>query len=167
MKSRKMTVLIIILVIVAIGGLYVNLDREEPKDEEEVDLYFADSQAQYLVQEKRIVSNDALYLNTLEALLAGPGENSYSSTLPAATRIEDFKLNGNTAEVSFNQAFRDQHWGGSTGERLTVYSVVNTLTQFPEIERVRILLAGEEMETLAGHMDLTLSFEYNQDIVQE
>ena len=45
--------------------------------------------------------------------------------------------------------------GGSTGEEMLVGSVVNTLTEFPEIQKVQILVDGQEVETLSGHMDLS------------
>ena len=32
---------------------------------------------------------------------------------------------------------------------------MNTLTNFPEIKKERFLLDGKEIESLAGHMDLT------------
>ena len=38
---------------------------------------------------------------------------------------------------------------------MTVYSIVNTLAELPEIEMVRFLIEGEEIETLAGHLDLS------------
>ena len=45
--------------------------------------------------------------------------------------------------------------GGSTGEEMLVGSVVNTMTGFSEIRKVQILIDGEKVETLAGHMDLS------------
>ena len=38
---------------------------------------------------------------------------------------------------------------------MLVGSIVNTLTEFPEVQKVRILIDGAPVETLSGHMDLS------------
>ena len=48
---------------------------------------------------------------------------------------------------------------------MTVYSIVNSLTQFEDIEKVQILIAGEEIETLAGHMDLAYPLERDESLI--
>lgn len=46
--------------------------------------------------------------------------------------------------------------GGSLAELHAVYSIVNTLTtSFPQILAVQILVEGQEVETLTGHVDLS------------
>jgi len=57
------------------------------------------------------------------------------------------------------------HWGGSTGETMTIYSVVNTLTESANVTAVVFMVEGEELESLAGHMDLTGPIERNEDII--
>lgn len=53
-------------------------------------------------------------------------------------------------------------------EHLTVYAVVNTLTQnFDEIKQVRFLLNGKEAQTLAGHVDLSRTFTKRTDLVRQ
>ncbi len=54
-----------------------------------------------------------------------------------------------SAEVSRN------HPGGSLDEILTVYTIVDVLTDnLPAITAVQILIEGHEVDTLAGHVDL-------------
>ena len=45
--------------------------------------------------------------------------------------------------------------GGSTGELLAVYSLVNTLTQLPQVAAVQILVEGEVVDSLFGHVDVS------------
>ena len=48
-----------------------------------------------------------------------------------------------------------KHSGGVLQELLTVYSVVNTLTEnLPAVTSVQLLVDGREPNTLAGHVDL-------------
>ena len=64
------------------------------------------------------------------------------------------------AVIDLNAAFADQHRSGILSEQLTVNSLVETLAiNVPGIQRVNILVEGKKRETLAGHADLTNSFE--------
>jgi hypothetical protein len=49
---------------------------------------------------------------------------------------------------------------------LTVYSIVNSYTALSEVESVKILLEGEEVESLVGHLDLTQPLMYNQKLTE-
>ena len=61
----------------------------------------------------------------------------------------------NRAYVDFSPDISTKHWGGTTGETCTVYSIVNTIVKnFPEVKSVQLLIDGEIYETLAGHIDL-------------
>jgi Sporulation and spore germination. len=46
-----------------------------------------------------------------------------------------------------------------------VYSIVNTLAEFPNIKRVRILLEGQPVETLGGHIAVNELLEPDYSIV--
>ena len=59
-----------------------------------------------------------------------------------------------TAYVDFSRDLQTKHPGGSGGELLTIYSIVDTLTtNFDQIHQVKILVEGSEVLTLAGHID--------------
>lgn len=158
--------LVVILLLTAV--FLAGCDREEEMPAElEVDLYFSDQEAMNLIPEKRVVDTEDLYYNTLRELIAGPSEDSLLKTIPEGTEVEDIDLAEGQAEVSFNQALSERHWGGSSGELMTVYSIVNTLTQFDEIDEVKILIEGQEVESLVGHMDLTDFLVFNEDLVED
>ncbi len=53
-------------------------------------------------------------------------------------------------------------------ELLAIYAMVDTLTQnFDEVRQVRFLLDGREVQTLAGHIDLSRTFEKRMDLVKQ
>jgi len=59
------------------------------------------------------------------------------------------------AVIDLNGAFADSHRSGVLEENLTIASLVRTLTaNIAGIQRVKILIDGQERETLAGHADL-------------
>lgn len=124
----------------------------------QVTLYFADKEGTGLAKELRWITKvPGLARATLEELIKGPVATSgLSSTIPAGTVLLDLNIKPDgLAIVSFSNEIKANHKGGSTGEALTVNSIVETLAQFPTIKQVQILIDGQAVETLAGHLDLT------------
>ncbi len=71
-----------------------------------------------------------------------------------------FLMDDGSAVVDSNSAFADSHPSGVLAEELTVASIVVTLNaNDSKIMRVKILVNGQERETLAGHADLKRFYE--------
>ncbi len=71
-----------------------------------------------------------------------------------------YLLGDDTAIVDTNTAFANAHPSGVLAEELTVASIVVTLNaNDSKIARVKILVNGQERETLAGHADLRRFYE--------
>lgn len=49
---------------------------------------------------------------------------------------------------------------------MLVGSIVDTLTEFPEVKQVQILIEGKKVETLGGHMDLTQPLTRMNDLLK-
>jgi spore germination protein GerM len=78
-------------------------------------------------------------------------------TLAPETKVLDvFVTARGIAYVDLSKDAVAGHLGGSEAERMTIYSVVNSLsTSFPAVKRVQILVEDKPAQTLAGHIDLT------------
>ena len=64
------------------------------------------------------------------------------------------------AVIDFNADLANGHRSGVLTEELTLVSVVQTLSSnVSGITRVRFLVDGKERETLAGHADLTGTYD--------
>lgn len=130
-------------------------------------LYFADSSG-YLAPEKREIPKvTGIARETMVELCRGPGaEKGLMPTIPAGTRVKSIKIKDGLATVDFSGELKKLHWGGSSGELLTVYSIVNTLTQFSSIKTVQILVDGKTIDTLAGHLDISLPLERDSGMIK-
>jgi len=97
----------------------------------------------------------------LRALLRIYQEPGAAHPLASAADIRSiFLIDPGAAVIDLNGAFADQHRSGILSEQLTVNSLVETLAvNVPGIQRVNILVEGETRDTLAGHADLTQSFD--------
>jgi len=79
---------------------------------------------------------------------------------PAADIRAIYLVDPGSAVIDLNAAFADQHRSGILSEQLTVNSLVETLAvNVPGVQRVNILVEGKIRDTLAGHADLTDSFD--------
>src|SRR5467141_1324175 len=97
----------------------------------------------------------------LRALLRIYQQPGSAHPLAAASDIRSIYLvDPGAAVIDLNAAFADQHRSGILSEQLTVNSLVETLAaNVPGIQRVNILVEGKTRDTLAGHADLTESFD--------
>jgi spore germination protein GerM len=90
----------------------------------------------------------------VEAQLAPPPDGSLSA-IPEGTALRNLYLTGSVAYVDVTGEISRGHTGGSLAEILTVYSLVNVLTEnLRAVSSVQILIDGKEVDTLAGHVDL-------------
>jgi germination protein M len=140
--------------------------EEEPVAEvveAEVTLYFSDDSAQYLVPESRkIALTDYPAKLAIEELIEGPENNNLYPTIPKTTKVNGLYVSDRIAYIDFSSEIIEDHPGGSTGELLTIYSVVMTLTSFPDIDKVQLLVDGNSGETLVGHIDTTIPLERDE-----
>jgi len=92
----------------------------------------------------------------LRALFGAYLQSPSPHPIGAGADVRDVYLLGDdTAVVDANSAFANAHPSGVLAEELTVASIVATLNaNDSKIQRVKILVNGQERETLAGHADL-------------
>lgn len=98
----------------------------------------------------------------VDALILSP-PSPEQRTLPADTTLLDFYLMPDgTAIADFADTFATGTPSGILSEQLAVDSITRTLAaSVPQVRRLKILLHGQEADTLAGHLDLTGFFPVN------
>jgi spore germination protein GerM len=186
MRRSAIPATIIFLLLVGIGGFFLgsasmfHLGRENTRltkinqelshkiREEQVVLFFLESAPANSFLKPvlyRVKSNGDLHVNALKALFAGPPDHSkLLAIFPKETKVLGFRLTKGIAYVNLNQNAAQLNVG-STVEALAVASIVNTLTKFPDVFRVKILIEGKDAESLAGHVDVTGLLRYNDQVV--
>ncbi|MBR2215760.1 MAG: GerMN domain-containing protein [Selenomonadaceae bacterium] len=134
----------------------------------EVKVYYPNNQGTKLTASTRKVKVDDKqdkYTAAIRALMQGAKDKGQSTIIPKQARLNGVTIKDATATVDFSREIVKNFVGGSTGEEMMVGSIVNTLTQFPEVTQVKILVGGEPVETIAGHMDLSLPLERMQQLI--
>jgi spore germination protein GerM len=130
----------------------------EPRPAREVLLYFGAADGSHLATEARDIdfcpSEDECLRATVQALLSGP-QGELVAILPPQAVLRGIRVDQAVATVDFSRTLIGGHPGGSVSELFTVYGLTNTLVvNFPHIRQVRLLVEGQPLETLKGHVDL-------------
>lgn len=131
-------------------------------------VYHATKDAMYLVGETHVVpKNDHPAQTALELLLREPQNAELVQILPPGTKVRGVTIKDHVAFVDFNDKLIKNNVGGSATETLTVGAIVNTLTEFPDIHKVQILVGGQKIETISGHMDVSHPQSRNNQLIKK
>lgn len=149
-----------------------------------VTLYFASMDEEdefYLVPQAREVKtsgNGNIYEEAIQELIKGPSEEELYPTLPSDVSVNSVVVSDGVAVVDFDIRIIsnfEEIPHSSTTETLAIYSIVNTLTEFDDIEKVKITIEGKEsgqvdeyyVENFWGHIGLYEVFERNEEIIKD
>lgn len=103
----------------------------------------------------------------LNTLLAGPVDAELRTLPPDAVLLAFYLLPDGTGVADFSEALATETPSGIQSEQMAVDSITRTLgADVPKVERLKILIHGQEVETLAGHLDLTGTFLVDTKSVQ-
>jgi hypothetical protein len=96
----------------------------------------------------------------LNTLLAGPVDPEARTLPPEAALLAFYLLPDGTGIADFSESLATSIPSGIQSEQLAVDSITRTLqANVPQVQRLKILIHGQEADTLAGHLDLTQTFQ--------
>jgi len=133
-----------------------------PEPTATVTLYFADDQGRLRAEKRELPSGGApadRARRLVQALLDGP-QSKLTAVMPPDVSLRALYLGDDgTAYVDFDAGFTRGLNDGSEDALLAVQSLADTLAgNLAEVQRVRILVEGEEVRELGGHLDLSRPF---------
>jgi Sporulation and spore germination len=103
----------------------------------------------------------------VNTLLAGPADSELRTLPPDAVLLAFYLLPDGTGIADFSEAMASSIPSGIGSEQLALDSITRTLAaNVPQVMRLKILIHGQEVETLAGHLDLTGLFVVNPRAAQ-
>ena len=146
---------------------------------EVIKLYFAKSaedSAYLMPEERKVEKSDSLPLVAVQELIKGPEVSDLARTLPETTKVLSVDVDRGIATVDFSKEIITDSGNigpSSTTELLAIFSIVNTLTEFPQIKEVKITvegkssgqLEGREIADFWGHVGINQSFVRNYALI--
>lgn len=116
-----------------------------------VTLYYQNKDTKELMPEGRTIDAKELltdpYATLVNLLIETPKNEKLQSAIPEGTRVLKTELQGNIVYLDLSKEFIDNHPSGEEQENITIYSIVNTLTELNEVEGVKILINGQENQS--------------------
>lgn len=146
-----------------------------PPPLQQVKLFFFQPELLQLVDISRELrlSNDKIErLKQIIHALLEESPSALINTIPKGTLLYEVYLDEQyTAYLDFSGALSAAHIGGTTAELLTIQTILKTVrANFGEnIKNVQILIEGQEVDTIAGHVDISkpLSLAANRQVMHE
>ncbi len=130
-------------------------------------VYYPDENAEKLLPVSITVDSGDKYKKAIERLYEGTPPKGYVRVMPPSTKVYSVTVEKNLATVDFSKEFVKNFSGGSAGEIMLVGSIANTLTDFDEIDAVKITVEGHAIDTLSGHLDLSEPLKFNAKLVEK
>lgn len=141
-----------------------------PKKTIPITLYFGDTQGEHLLPEiRQIPETSTVAKIAIEELIKGPSlkESTHVKTIPPEAKVLNVDIIKGVAYVNFSQELITKHWGGSSGEQMTIGSIVDTLTEFKNIQKVQIMVNGKAVDTIAGHLDTSQPLTRDESLIKK
>jgi len=95
-----------------------------------------------LIDVKELINNP--YEKIIDLLIEGPKNNNLKKTIPEGTKVNKIEKIGEVLIIDFSEEFILNHEGGEEQEKLTIKSIVKTVTELTEINGIKIKINGEE-----------------------
>lgn len=128
-------------------------------------LYFPNSDASGLVSTDRtVVVADQEVIKAMFAELATP-PSGLQKPLPKGTALISASVKDDVATIDLSTEFQKNFGGGSAGEQMTMYSIVNTLTTLPNVHSVQFLLDGKKVDGILGNLDTSAPLKRNDSLI--
>ena len=136
----------------------------------EVNFYFSGlGEEKKLVSEKRTIfagNADIAVKNAVQELLKGPTQPYHFPLIPAGTKLIGVETYENIVKIDLSQEFLENSLDTRILDEYVIYSIVNTLTEIPEIEGVIFYIEGMRIK-IYGNVDLSVPAIRNKEYIDE
>lgn len=136
---------------------FLLLDDTAINDNMMLRLYFSDESGRYLRAETRyhqFQENESVPTYAIRQLLQDPENEENRRAMPHGTRLYWSRMDDGVCTINLSEEFLSNAPETHLRARAAVFSIVNTLTELPELESVQFLCSGLRVENYVG-LDLS------------
>jgi len=133
----------------------------------ELNLYFAADNGKHLVKVLRPLeynSNISLERLVVETIIGGPDGEALYPTVNPHTKIISIAVKDNICYVNLSKEFLTTQ--NDVLPEVTIYSIVNSLIELQNINKVQISVEGNNAVIFRDTIDLAILFERNLDVLK-
>jgi len=135
--------------------------------ETKLTVYYANQNSRYLIPVEigtKLEATEEQAIYAVSLLGMDPDEDQLRRTLPKNTEVLDLSIDDGVCMLDLSGDFYRNRPKGEFSERMTILSIVNTLTQFEEIESVQFYVEGETLSNYT-YMDLSLLYIRDESVI--
>lgn len=132
-------------------------------------LYFGNSTGNKIVREVRNVhysNNTTLERVVMEQLLKGPMNTQLLAVLPENVRVISISVEDNLCTLNLSKEFLDVRGDDKLLPEVTIYSIVNSLCDMLNVERVQFQVEGQSNVLYKETLSLNGPFHRNSDLIE-
>jgi len=144
----------------------INFFKERMASEEEkfpaklkIRFYFATlgQEEKFIYEERAISAGDPRIAveNAMKELLKGPAKSYHYPVIPPGTKLISVEIYENLAKINLSQEFLENSLDSGILDEYVIYTIVNTITEIPEVEGVIFLIEGKRIK-FYGSVDLSI-----------
>lgn len=166
-KRKKIIIISAIVLAVIVGGIFIAsnigvekmdeevnqnviVPEEEISDEQlretMINLYYVSENKEISSEYRKIDSKQLLenpYVQVLNMLIDGPNNTNLKTAVPAGVKVNKIEREGDCLKIDFSKEFIDNQTEDVETQGLVINQIVNTMTQFSEINRIKITVEGK------------------------
>lgn len=127
---------------------------ETTVEELKIKVYYSNADGSALVGEERILQGSYKYLEAFLELIKPPITPGLIQLVPATTKINKISIKDGNIDIDLSQNLIDDRFKSDFTDILLVHSIVNTLTEFKEVNTVTFYIDGKKGSAL-GQLDIS------------
>jgi len=138
---------------------------EEEANKVTIKVYFPDMNMEYLIPEERIIPSLNILTSAIEEIFKGPSSENLYRIIPQNVKLLNLKVSQGIAKINLNSAFIEGRQASSIEDIFVIYSIVNTLTEFRDINAVEFYVDGERLNIYGG-LDISSPLYRRSDLIK-
>ena len=139
MRKSKLFIIVVLLILAILSVIVVLAGKNNQSNMMNATLYFFNSDASTIVecaQDIAYENRTDLFKNALTALIKGPEDKKHRPIMSKNVKINNVRTADKTLIVDFSKEYEET-------SILTTYAVIKTMSQFPDIEDVKVTVNGK------------------------
>lgn len=136
----------------------------ELKENMEIVLFFASSDGEKLVVERRDIEKaEGIARKTMEELIKGPSSSECSGVFPDGSRLLDINITEDGLCI-LDLSSEVQQCENAQKEDIMLEAIVRTLGQYPAVKKIAFMINGQRVNQIAGFADLSNPIEVSYSL---
>ena len=131
-----------------------------------IKVYYANADVSALVGEERIVGSSHKYFEVFLELTKPPINPGLVRLVPETVKVNKLTVKNGNIDLDLSKNFIDDRFKSDLMDILLVHSIVNTLTEFKEINTVTFYIDGKK-GTAIGEADISVPIFRDESYIQK